>query len=345
VSIERAAEQAVIGALLLQPGRFAELSEWLQVDDFDGTNERIAYGAIVELHARGEDVTPEQVNRLILEHQPRPLPPADGAFLVGCMQACPADDRVAIYGRMVLESSVRRRIADHAAGLRQRAEQAESADELNRVFFAVDTMRRDIEQLHQREARAHGALAPTPVTPAHLEPTPRDRRHRDSADERATIRALIDQPGSLDKVSTWLHPDDFTDWDCRLVYTQLQAMHRERKPIDPLTVAWETSRVGLDRRAASALASARHLDRAGHAEAAARRVLQRSVQANLIATARQIERAVAASPRANATGAAYANLNDLWPDQRRLLRSGSLGSPATSGPGRVGEPAPSVRRV
>jgi replicative DNA helicase len=327
VSIERAAEQAVIGALLLQPGRFAEVSEWLQVDDFDGTNERIAYAAIVELHTRGEDMTPEQVNRAVLEHQPRPLPPADGAFLVACMQACPADDRVAIYGRMVLESSVRRRIADHAAGLRQRAEQAESADDLNRVFFAVDTMRRDIEQLHQREARATGALAPTPVTPAHLEPIPRDRRHHDSADERAAIRALIEQPGSLDKVSTWLHPDDFTDWDCRLVYTQLQAMHRERKPIDPLIVAWQAAQVGLDRRAASALAASMHLDPAGHADAA-RRVLQRSVRAHLIATAQQIGRTVGESPRASATGEAYARLNHLWPDQRRLIRSGSVGTPA-----------------
>jgi replicative DNA helicase len=327
VSVERAAEQAVIGALLLQPGRYAEVAEWLQVDDFDGTNERIAYGAIVELHTRGAQVTPDEVNRLVLEHQPRPLPPADGAFLVDCMQACPADERVAIYGRMVLESSVRRRIADHAAGLRQRAEQATTADDLNRVFFAVDTMRRDVEQLHRREARAHGALAPTPVTPPHLDPIPRDRRHRDSADERAAIRALVDQPAAMTRVSTWLNPDDFTDWDCRLVYAQLQGMHREHKPIDPLTVAWNAARVGLDPTAASALASGTQRDTPVHAEAAARRVLQRSVQATLVATAQQLGRTLAQHPQPNATGEAYARLNQLWPDQRRLIRSGSVGSP------------------
>jgi replicative DNA helicase len=327
VSVEHTAEQAVIGALLLQPGRYTEVAEWLQVDDFDGTNERIAYGAIVELHTRGAQATPDEVNRLVLEHQPRVLPPADGAFLVDCMQACPADDRVAIYARMVLETSVRRRIADHAAGLRQRAEQAGSADDLNRVFFAVDTMRRDVEQLHQREARAHGALAPTPVTPAHLDPIPRDPHHRDSADERAAIRALVDQPAAMTRVSRWLNPDDFTDWDCRLVYTQLQAMHREHKPIDPLTVAWNASRVGLDPTAANALASGRHRDTAGHAEAAARRVLQRSVQASIVATAQHLGRTVAEHPQPNATGEAYARLNQLWPDQRRLIRSGSIGSP------------------
>jgi replicative DNA helicase len=330
VSVERVAEQAVIGALLLQPDRYTEVAEWLQIDDFDGTNERIAYGAIVELHARGAQVTPDEVNRLVLEHQPRPLPPADGAFLVDCMQACPADDHVAIYARMVLESSVRRRIADDAAGLRQRAEQAETADDLNRVFFAVDTMRRDVEQLHQREARAHSALAPTPVTPPHLAPIPRDRRHRDSSDERAAIRALVDQPAAMTKVSTWLSPDDFTDWDCRLVYTQLQAMHTGHKPIDPLTVAWNAAQVGLDPTAARALATARPRDTALHAEAAARQVLQRSVQATLVATAQHLGRTVAERPQANATGEAYARLNQLWPDQRRLIRAGSVGSP---GPG------------
>jgi replicative DNA helicase len=327
VSIERVAEQAVIGALLLQPDRYAEVAEWLQVDDFDGTNERIAYGAIVALHTRGAQVTPDEVNRLVLQHQPRPLPPADGSFLVECMQACPADERVAIYGRMVLESSVRRRIADHAAGLRQRAEQASSADDLNRVFFAVDSMRRDVEQLHQREARAHGALAPTPVVPAHLDPVPRDRRHRDSVDERAAIRALVDQPAALTSVSTWLDPDDFADWNCRLVYTQIQAMHRERSPIDSLTVAWNAAQVGLDPTAASALAGTRHLGAAGHAEAAARQVLQHSVGATLIATAQHLGRTSIEHPQPNATGEAYARLNQLWPDQRRLIRSGSVGSP------------------
>jgi replicative DNA helicase len=328
MSLERVAEQAVIGALLLQPSRYASVSEWLQADDLDGTNERIAYSAIVELHASDEDVTPERVNRLVLEHQPRPLPPADGTFLVDCMQACPADDRVAIYGRMVLELSIRRRIADHAAGLRQRAEQAQTADDLNRVFFAVDTVRRDIEQLHQREARAQGALAPTPVTPAQLDPIPRDRRHRDSKDERAAILALVDQPGAIDKVSTWLRPDDFTDWDCRLIYTQIQAMHREHKPIDPITVAWHASQVGLGGSAASALATTRQVGTAGQAEAAARRVLQRSVQANLIATAQHLGRTVADSPAVNAVGEAHARLNHLWPDQRRLIRSGSVGASA-----------------
>jgi hypothetical protein len=243
------------------------------------------------------------------------------------MQACPADDRVALYARMALESSVRRRIADHAAGLRQRAEEATTADDLNRVFFAVDTMRRDIEQLHLREARAHGTLAPTPVTPAHLDPIPRDRRHRDSADERTAIRALVDQPAAMTRVSAWLNPDDFTDWDCRLVYAQLQAMHRELKPIDPLTVAWNAAQVGLDQTAAGALAGGRHRDTASHAEEAARRVLQRSVQATLVATAQHIERTLADHPQPNATGEAHARLNQLWPDQRRLIRSGSVGSP------------------
>jgi replicative DNA helicase len=133
----------------------------------------------------------------------------------------------------------------------------------------------------------------------------------------------------MTRVSTWLNPDDFADWDCRLVYTQLQAMHREHKPIDPLTVAWHAAQAGLDPTAANALASGRLLDTAGHAEAAARRVLQRSVQAALVATAQHLGRTVAERPQPNATGEAYARLNGLWPDQRRLIRSGSVGSPDT----------------
>ena len=59
---------------------------------------------------------------------------------------------------------------------------------------------------------------------------------------------------------------------------------------------------------------------AGEPELLARRVLEQSVQSAVIATSDELER-VASDPGANATSAAYARLNALWPQQRRLIKA------------------------
>src|SRR5512145_2070184 len=102
---DRAAECSAIGALLLEPDRFADVREWLEPGDFHGTAERQAYEAICAVGTRGQALSPAAVDHELRDRRKSAPLVADGAYLVGCMQLCPTPALAAVYGRMVLEMS------------------------------------------------------------------------------------------------------------------------------------------------------------------------------------------------------------------------------------------------
>jgi replicative DNA helicase len=327
MDIDRHAERAVIGALLLEPQRYREVAEWLEPDDFDGVAERQAYEAMRSLVDKGRQLTPAAVNEHLLANASAKPLHADAAFLVTCMQECPVPSRVAIYGRMVLDSSIRRRIGSQAAGLRHRAEQATTSHDLTLVFGMVDRVRRDVERLHQREVKATGAHAPSPLKVDELPPAPGASGHHEASVERAAVLALVNQPLALARVSTWLERTDFNDAECALVYGELQSMRESRQPIDALTVAWRVSRRSAT---ASVVVGLLEVQKAGprlpDATIAARRVLEQSVRCAVIDASAALEQVpVNTATDVPPTAEAYARLNGLWPKQRRLVK-GSLTS-------------------
>jgi replicative DNA helicase len=323
MDIDRHAERAVIGALLLEPGRYQEVAEWLEPEDFDGVAERQAYEAMRLLVDEGRQLTPSAVNEHLLANASAKPLQADAALLVTCMQECPVPSRVAVYGRMVLDSSIRRRIGSQAAGLRRRAEQAATSHDLNLVFGMVDRVRRDVERLHQREVKATGAHAPSPLKVDELPSAPRSAsdEHQVSV-ERVAVLALVNQPLALGRVSMWLERTDFKDVECALVYGELQSMRESRQPIDALTVAWRVSRRSA---AASVVAGLLEVQKAGprlpDATIAARRVLEQSVRCAVIDASAALENVpVNTATDVPPTAEAYARLNGLWPKQRRLVK-------------------------
>jgi replicative DNA helicase len=323
MDIDRHAEHAVIGALLLEPERYREVQEWLEPEDFDGTAERQAYEVMQSLVDGGRQLTPAAINEhLNANASVEPLH-ADAAFLVGCMQECPVPSRVAIYGRMVLDSSIRRRIGSQAVGLRHRAEQATTSHDLNLVFGMVDRVRRDVERLHQREVKATGAHAPSPLKVDGVPSAPSASGHHEVSVERTAVQALVNQPLALARVSTWLERTDFNDPECALVYGELQSMMALRQPIDPLTVAWRVSRRSATASVVSGLLEVQQAaPRLPDAALAARRVLEQSVRSAVIDTSAALENVpLNTATDVPPTAEAYARLNDLWPKQRRLVKA------------------------
>ena len=237
------------------------------------------------------------------------------------MQRCPEPQRAPVYGRMVLELSIRRHVAERAVGLRQRAGAASTADELNRVFAEVDSVRREVERLHLREALAANSKSPTPLLPGELPPLLRSATGTEYQLEIRTVRALAGQPAALDTVTRWLKPGDFSHDTCAGLYGELQLMRAANNPIDPVTLAWRAERVGLRGPACDALlARAAPEDASADPLALSRRVLESSVQAAVLVTAESLQDLAQASQQ-NATAVAYARLNNLWPQQRRLVRA------------------------
>jgi replicative DNA helicase len=321
MSLERAVERALVGALLLEPDQIDELRAWLQLDDLAGTAERQAYAAIEALRDQGTAVTPQGVDAAVRETVPRGTQLADGPYLVTVMQETPYEDRAVLYGRMVLELSIRRRVADEATSLHQHAETASSSRDLNIVFGHVDQFRRGVEALHQRESLAAGAHSVTPAHQGDLPPLIRFPRHEHVLEERRAILSLTEHPACLRHVFKWLRPNDFGDDECAALYGELLALHRAKNPIDRLTLAWRAAKVDIDGPLCRRLISGETNEAAvGEPVRAAHRVLEQSVQSAVIATSESLQTA-AIDPRLNPTSVAYARLNALWPQQRRLVKA------------------------
>jgi replicative DNA helicase len=320
MTLERSIERAVVGAILLEPARSDEVSEWLELDDFDGTAERQAYAAFRRLRDAGRSLTPEVVEASIRGGVTRGTQLADAPYLVEVMQQTPSPDRVAIYGRMVLELSIRRRVSDAALRLRQRAEGASTSDELNRVFADVDAIRRTVEALHLRESRMAGTHSVAPATDPNLLHLMRFPRHEELAAEQAAVLTLVDRPAHIVVVAKWLKPSDFGDEESGALFKELLALHETGTPVDRLTLAWRAAKRGLDGPLCHALGSGRDITVVADPTDCARRVLEQSVRAAVIATSEELK-ASAGDASINPTTVAYTRLNALWPQQRRLVKA------------------------
>ena len=169
MSLDDAAETALVGALLLRPGQVDDVRAWLQTEDIYGTAPQQAYAAMVELRERDEEVSPQAVDTEVREASRwAPRLPTRRTWSPRCRRHL-ATRRAAVYGRMVLELSIRRHVAEDAVRLRQQGEAAETTDQLNRVFATVDRMRRGVELLHRRESEAAGILSVAPAIAGELD--------------------------------------------------------------------------------------------------------------------------------------------------------------------------------
>jgi hypothetical protein len=211
--------------------------------------------------------------------------------------------------------------------LRQRAEKAVTSHDLNLVFAQVDSARRNVERLHQREAHASRSHSPTPLLAPGLEKLPRRGSREAVPAERTAIHALVDQPAALDAVTRWLAPSDFSDAECSGLYGEMTALHERESPIDRVTLAWRAMRVGLAGPVCDSLVSPRDpASVAADPVRASREVLQQSVCASVLSTADKLE-GMTRDLRGNVTAEAYAHLNNLWPQQRRLIKAGLARTP------------------
>lgn len=323
MSLSRSAEKATLGALMLRPEGYEDVRQWLQPTDFDGSAERATYDSIERLNGRDIAATAQAVERdLVHEFSAHELL-ADGPFLYECLSTCPDPSRAGLYGRMVLEFSIQRRISDLAADLRARTEAAWPELDLNVTFNGVDWMRRRVEELHQREATADRSHSPTPIMIEPL-PPPTAQLSPDPTTEMLAVTALTDQPHLITTVSEWLRVEDFTDRRAAVVYATLQQMHQHDEPIDRLTVGFQLAQNTQTSEPEVGWTTSSNQSRDGII--LARRVLRASVYARVVNTTEDLER-VSSTPGRPTTAVAYQRLNALWPDQRRLVRSAIPGAP------------------
>ncbi|MGW7523031.1 DnaB-like helicase N-terminal domain-containing protein [Streptomyces sp. NPDC054783] len=245
------AEQAVLGAIFLEPGQLDRLSPWLRPEHFSRPAHAAVYNAMLELKADGHPAAGTKAGIPVplawvtdtLHEASTRTRGLTASYLHSLVSACPRPDHAAVYGRMVLEGAIHRGVAKHAARLHQAALAASRAGTVTETLHHAQVLSDVLADL----ARGWGTEA-RPVQPpdAYAPQTehPQPVGERVLADEEFLLGCLTSRPEQLLGLVQWLRPGDFADRGHQQIYQALGALHHRGEPIDQLTVLWEVQRRG-----------------------------------------------------------------------------------------------------
>ena len=256
MSAAQLAEQATLGALLLDPPAVAAVSGWLRAEDFADPWHADVYTAIRELDAAHERGDAAAVGVALIDRHGYRV--ADAPRLLDLLQVVPLRPRPRHYAAMVLEGSLRRQVACQGVLL----EAAALACTIEGVPQVLDAVTAQVEAAvgvaetrWALASRSAATVTPTagrgervvvlpPAVAAdrlltrHPAPAPGEVAAR----EVDLVACLIAHPDRVADVSGWLRPDALTAQAWRPVCTALLALHDAGVPIDVVTVAWEVTR-------------------------------------------------------------------------------------------------------
>ncbi|RCG18241.1 hypothetical protein DQ384_39300 [Sphaerisporangium album] len=236
------AEQALLGALLLDFDQRDQVRGWLEALDFYRPAHGELYKILMSLDGDGATGTPSPA---ILLEKTGHLPGVTGAYLHTLMESCPRQGNIASYGLMVVQADARRAVGLHATRLAQIVDVLARGDADMDQLFEVSTVARiQMAYLSQR-------LATLPTSPRHALPEVSGPPSSDQAAalaaqrEREFLTGLIAAPQLIDQVRDFLDPADFADPTRGAIFAALLDMRTQGTPIDILTTTWELRHRGI----------------------------------------------------------------------------------------------------
>ena len=140
-----AAEEAVIGSLLIDSDSFLDISHLIRPDDFYRDRNRLCFGACAELFRRGEAIDQVTVAREL--HRTDQLENAGGmAYLSHLVSTTPTSTHAEHYAQVVYNTSTMRRLIDAASnisaiGYRDSDDVETTLRQAEDVLFSVRTQR------------------------------------------------------------------------------------------------------------------------------------------------------------------------------------------------------------
>ncbi|MFF3332749.1 DnaB-like helicase N-terminal domain-containing protein [Streptomyces sp. NPDC002888] len=271
------AEQALLGALLLEPHRLTNIAG-IEPDSFSNYAHGALFAAIRDLptpdpaqHTR--DTSWLNAVLAAAHQQARGL---TASYLHALIQVCPWPRHASAYARMIETDHARRTLRAHAERLAQTATDISLPHPVPTTLAEADALAVAVDDIAARFPAHSGSLPRTPA-PA---PTATPNNTEEAAEEeRLLLATATAHPAGVEQMR-WLTADDFTHplhaglWQC------LTALARRRAPVDPITILWEAQQRGL---LASGAEPAELLDvlgaPAGSPEYWGELILQRSVLA------------------------------------------------------------------
>ncbi|MBB5938629.1 DnaB-like helicase N-terminal domain-containing protein [Streptomyces zagrosensis] len=234
-------EQALLGALLLEPHRTGDVSG-IAPDSFSTAAHAALFTAISTLpppdpaqHAKNTT----WLNHVLTTGRDQ-APGLTASYLHTLIQACPRPRHLPAYARLVEAEHARHRLHAAAEHLIQTVHDASLPHPVHTVLDETDALTVVVDDIALRFPPRAGALPRTPAPPSTITPD-----HTEAVQEEQLLLATATaHPADIDSVR-WLLPDDLIRplhaglWQC------LTALTRRREPIDPVTVLWEAQQRGL----------------------------------------------------------------------------------------------------
>ncbi|MFI6012549.1 DnaB-like helicase N-terminal domain-containing protein [Streptomyces sp. NPDC051243] len=237
----RYAEQALLGALLLDPHRLGDVSG-IAADSFSTAAHAALFASISTLpppdpaeHAKNTD----WLNQVLAtgREQARGL---TASYLHTLIQVCPWPRHAPAYARMVEAEHARRRLQSAAERLGLTVHDTSLPHPVQTVLAAADALAAVVDDIASRFPPRAGILPRTAATPPVIAPDYTEAVQ----EEQLLLATATAHPADIESVP-WLLPADFTLplhaglWQC------LTALARRRDPVDPVTVLWEAQQRGL----------------------------------------------------------------------------------------------------
>ncbi|WP_432112709.1 DnaB-like helicase N-terminal domain-containing protein [Streptomyces sp. S1] len=235
------AEKALLGALLLDPARLADVSG-LDPDAFSNATHGALFAAMYAVPAPGTRESRAGLDWLnaVLAQARREAPGLSASYLHTLISACPRVEHASAYAAMVRAEAARRSIRRHADRLAQAADDTTVPDRHRHTLDAADALARHLDDLAGHFPSHPGSLPRTPPPPPSSEADP------DVAveEERLLLASALARPEAV-QTMRWLVPEDFVDpvhgglWRC------LTGLVHRGQPADPVTVLWEAQQRGI----------------------------------------------------------------------------------------------------
>lgn len=239
----RFAEQALLGALILEPLRIKTLGP-LGPEHFSVAMHGALFAAMSaltppapEVHAR----EPVWITALL----DRARPHARGltaSYLHTLADACPEPSHASAYAQMIVANRARLTIRAAAERLLQAATGPLLPDPAAHVLDSTNAVAAVLDDLGGLFPSHPGSLPRTVLPP----PPSRDTGNGSDAagEEQLLLSTVAARPGCLPEMK-WLRPEDFTVPLHGVLYRCMASLAYRGDPIDAVTVLWEAQHHGL----------------------------------------------------------------------------------------------------
>ncbi|AIA06631.1 DnaB-like helicase N-terminal domain-containing protein [Streptomyces noursei] len=237
------AEQALLGALLLEPHRLGEVPG-IGPEAFSTAAHSAVFAAIRSLPA--PDPAQHAQNTAWLDKvlacarkQARGL---SASYLHTLIQVCPRPRHAPAYARMIEAEHARRTVRTGAQRLGQAAGDRTHPQPVPAALAAADALTDVVDRL---AATFPSGPASLPRTPAPA-PTPASAHDEAAAaeEERSLLAAATARPAVIDQMR-WLIADDFVHPRNAGLWQAATALAQRHAAVDPVTILWEAQHRGL----------------------------------------------------------------------------------------------------